>query len=89
MQSVGALRLWAHQSGVVSRWSRCVSLRMAAAAEAAGQLHSAREADKRVRALHTGCWAVVGALGRRGQARAGRPGRARAGNGGAGSGSAR
>jgi hypothetical protein len=64
-------------------------LRKAAAAEAAGQLPSAREADERVRALRTGCWAVMGALGRRGQARAGRLGRARAGGGGAGSDSAR
>jgi hypothetical protein len=32
-----------------------------AAAEAAGQLPSAREADERVHALRTGGWAVVGA----------------------------
>jgi hypothetical protein len=88
MQSVGALRLWAHQSGVASRRSRCASLRMAAAVEAAGQLPSAREADECIRALRTGCWAVVGALGRRGQARVGRLRRARAGGGGARSGSA-
>ena len=40
-------------------------LRKAAAAEAAGQLPSAREADKRVLALRTGGWAAVGTLGHR------------------------
>ncbi|PWZ29122.1 hypothetical protein Zm00014a_040541 [Zea mays] len=35
---------------------------MAAAAEAAGQLPSAHEADERVRALPTGGWAAVGVL---------------------------
>jgi hypothetical protein len=59
---VGALRLWAHQSGVAWRRGRCASPHMVAAAEAAGQLPSAREEDERVRALRTGGWAAVGAL---------------------------
>jgi hypothetical protein len=61
-QQVGALRLRAHQPGVVWRLGRCASLHMAAAAEAAGQLPSSLEADERVRALRTSGWATVGTL---------------------------
>jgi hypothetical protein len=53
MQSVGALRLRVHHTGVARRRSRCASPCMVAAASAVGQLPSAREADERVHALRT------------------------------------